>query len=151
MNFVTTITILASPDQIWQAMFDPLVMSRCMPGLTNWEELEPRKAYRLTLNWGATAGSGGLRVPVVIRWGDTVPHEYAVWEADIFFGENTLPITGGIRLNVEDAAKVNVELSAKMTALNPIFTQMANNTAPKVLIPFFKCLRTHLEKTDDAH
>ncbi|MCA9935756.1 MAG: hypothetical protein H6662_15040 [Ardenticatenaceae bacterium] len=146
MNLVTTITILASPAQIWQAMFDPLVMSRCMPGLVDWEELEPRKAYRLLMNWGA-AGSGKLQVPVVVKWEEAVPDEYAAWVADVSFGSNTLPITGSVRLNAEETAKVNVELTAQMGA-HPIFSPMANNTAPKILVPLFKCLRAHLEKTN---
>lgn len=144
MHLITTICIQAAPQQIWQAMFDPQLLAQCMPGLAGWQELEPQQSYRLLMAWGTPEENLSVQVPVVVNWKDPSPYERIGWEATMFLGNQTLGLEGNILLE-PDGAGVNVTLETRLDAPSPVFSQMGNQVAPKVLQPFLKRLRARLE------
>lgn len=146
MRFVTTITIQATPQQIWQAMFNPYLLSQCLPGLAEWQELEPQRSYHLLLVWSATAEGPTIQAPLLIQWGEATPHEQIGWDAELFLGSQGLPMTGTIVLAANGTGTV-VTLEAQIELPSPVLRQMANQVALKILQPFFTCLRACLEET----
>ncbi len=145
MHLVTTITIQATRQQIWHALFDPHLLGQCMPGLTTWQEVEPQRIYHLLVAWGTSQSSQGLQVPVIVTWGDMMLYKQIGWEAEVFWGRQPLKLHGNIGLRPEERG-VCVEVEARMDVPSPIVSQMAQNAAPKIVQPFFKCLRHHLEE-----
>ncbi len=146
MRFVTTITIQTTPQQIWQAMFNPYLLSQCLPGLADWQEVEPQRSYRLLLVWSAAAEGPTIQAPLFIRWGEAFPHERIDWEAELFLGSQGLPMAGSVALTTDGAGTI-VTLAAQMELPSPVLRQMANQVALKILQPFFICLRARLEGT----
>lgn len=146
MRFVTTITIQATPQKIWQAMFNPYLLSQCLPGLAEWQEVEPQRSYRLLLVWSATAEEPIIQAPLFIQWGEACPYERIGWEAELFLGSQGLPMTGSIALAANGSGTM-VTLEAHMELPSPVLRQMAHQVALKILQPFFICLRARLQET----
>lgn len=145
MQFITTITIQATPQQIWNALFDPHLLGDCMPGLTEWQEIEPKRVYQLLIAWGSTSTSLGIQVPVVVRWGKATPLEQIAWEADLLLGNQPIHMQGIVNIKPQKNG-VYVELETRVEAPSPTLTHMAGNVAPKILNPFLKSLRQRLEE-----
>ncbi len=147
MQFITTITIQATPQQIWNALFNPQLLGDCMPGLTEWQEIEPQRVYRLLMAWGATTNSLGIQVPVMVQWGKATILEQIAWEADLLLGSQPIHLWGNVGMKPQENG-VYVELETRLEAPSPALRQMASNVAPKILQPFLKCLRRRLEGRD---
>lgn len=146
MHVVTSITIKAAQTAVWRILTDPAITSACMPGLVDWETLVPEQRFRIVVSWGENSNGSSIRIPAVIEWTHLLPPQEMHIHTQVFFGSNTIDITGEAQL-VETAADVTVlEVSSEIETLNPVMTQMANNAAAKVLRPFFRCLRQHAER-----
>lgn len=146
MHLITTITIQATPETIWQAMFNPHLLGQCLPGLTEWQEIEPQQSYRLLLTWSAAQEGPHIQASMLVRWKEAQPFARIGWEATLFLGSQALGLEGNVSLE-PNGAGVQVTLEAVLAAPSPIFSQMGNQVAPKILQPFFKCLRACLEAT----
>lgn len=147
MHLITTITMLTTPRQIWGALFDPHLLSQCMPGLTEWQEIEPQRVYRLLIAWGSGPTSKGIQVPVVVQWGEAIPLKRIGWEAKLLLGNQPIHLQGRVSLTLQQNG-VSVALETRMNEGNPTIAQMAYTVAPKILQPFLKCLRRRLEDVD---
>ncbi len=120
-----------------------------MPGLAEWQEIEPQRVYRLLIAWGSGSTSKGIQVPVVVQWGEATPLERIGWEAELLLGSQPIHLQGHVSLTLQEKG-VFVELETRMNEGNSTIAQMAHSVAPKILQPFLTCLRRRLEDVE-AH
>ncbi|MCB8967425.1 MAG: SRPBCC family protein [Chloroflexota bacterium] len=147
MQLITSIIIQAAETAVWQILTDPQVTSTCMPGLVEWEILEPARRFRIVVAWGESGNNGGgLRIPAIIEWTELIPPTQLCINIRLFLGNNTLDIAGTAQLQEIENGQTRLEISSSFDAPTPVMAQMVRNALAKILKPFFHCLRNQAEQ-----
>jgi len=109
-------TMAASPDQVWQAVHDPAVLARCIPGCESLRELSPGR-YAMTVTAGVAAIKGSYDGEVAIT--DVTEPTHFTMKADGAGAPGTIATTVDVRLS-EEAGGTAIAYDADATVGGPI-------------------------------
>ena len=136
---------LTSPQQtIWSYLNDPHKMGECLPGVKQWQEIEPDKSFELLFQWPPNQ-TNEIELRVQLTWVEQTPPTYLALKALTKMGSQQLTATGDFTLTATCANKTDVAFSVDVTTPNPMLDRLVHTAVPKLANAFFKRLQNQLE------
>ncbi len=133
-------SIQAPIETVWQTLTDPEQLSQCMPGLSNWEIVEPQKRFNLYVLWGQD-DAPRLKVPITLEWTEMEMPTYMLLTGTILVGTAVTETTGTLHLTATTPHQTNIQFTASVDAPNQMIDQLARSLAPTIANTFFKNLQ----------
>ena len=110
-------TIQAPIETVWQTLTNPQKLSQCMPGLADWEIIEPQKQFKLYIIWGQD-DAPRLKVPITLEWTERDKPTYMLLTGTILVGTAVTPATGTLILTATTPHQTTIQFTATIDAPN---------------------------------
>ncbi|WP_404384496.1 carbon monoxide dehydrogenase subunit G [Knoellia locipacati] len=117
MKISGTATMAASPEQVWTAVHDPVVLARCIPGCQSLRELAPGR-YAMTVMAGVAAIKGSYDGEVAIT--DVTEPTAFTMKADGAGAPGTIATTVDVSLAPGDDGGTAISYEADAIVGGPI-------------------------------
>ena len=150
MELTGSQSIPAPPAAVWDALVDPAVLQRCLPGC---ESVEKTAADEFKVVMASTIGPLRIRFTGVLRLTETRPPQSCVMVFEghggaAGYGKGIARVQlhdGGLTTELDYAAKV--EVGGKLAQVG---SRLIDGVARKMSVDFFEALRGQLAVTDAA-
>ena len=117
MKISGTATMVASPEQVWQAVHDPAALARSIPGCQTLTELSPGR-YAMTVMAGVAAIKGSYDGEVAIT--DVTEPDRFTMKADGAGAPGTISTTVDVNLSAADGGGTAISYEADALVGGPI-------------------------------
>lgn len=137
-----------TPRQVvWQFITNPSLVSRCVPGLTHWEEIIPNQQFHLVVAW-ITQTKSNIKFPISLTWDSIEPPCFlSITATSHAKSMNQLRLEGEIHLAEQGDNQAVLEFTAVIHTQNPFFDHLIRNILPKQIDQFFIRVKNQLKKT----
>jgi carbon monoxide dehydrogenase subunit G len=146
MRFEGAVHVNTAQQQVWQFLMNPQKLSLCTPGVESWRTCSDKKQVEIIL-LHQLGSNRQIRIPIQITWQTIEPIHAATLRFETNFGNQTITALGDMALQPDSTDKTTLDFTLIFDAENNILLQLINNSAPKVIEQFFKCLKSTLEKS----
>ncbi|MCP5094011.1 MAG: hypothetical protein GY943_00505 [Chloroflexi bacterium] len=144
MRFIGSTEFDSPQPTVWSYLTNPTKMAACLPGVKQWQMIEPEKSFDLLFHWPSNQ-SHDLELPVQLMWTEQNAPTYLALKAITEMGSQQLTATGNFTLTAHEHNKTAVSFSVDVTTPNKMLDRMVHTAVPKLANAFFTCLKNDLE------
>lgn len=136
----------ASIHTVWAYATTPVNLSRCVPGLIRWEEVEPNHVFHLKIAWMSQAKTQ-MTIPISITWDLIRPGESLTFTALAKPSNHSLiECAGDVQFRLAENDETEIGFTAVLKTPNPFLNQIIKNILPSQIDRFISCLKTNLHQ-----
>ena len=144
-----TVSFPASVPAVWRYAINPANLSRCVPGLIKWEEVQPNRVFHLKLAWLSQAKTQ-MTIPISITWDLVQVEERLTFTALAKPSMHSLiECVGEVRFQSLSQQETEIAFSAELKTPNPFLNQIIKNILPTQIDRFIGCLKANLPQQED--